>query len=349
MTICFLATEGLVPWLAKLAQNYRVFAPRREGKAIIFRPWKEGDKAPVPLKATVAPKGVMFPACETLVSYKTTKDPQQLDKVSLTLKAPVKAEPTVLFGCRSCDARGFVALDKAYLGGKFKDPYYEARRNATLIITHTCDNPTPTCFCTWVNGGPASPEGSDVLMTAVQGGYVLEGISQKGNDLLAGSGLPDGSDKLNEARALRTEAAKRVTPRKDLSKAAERLKARFTDMDFWIAQTAKCLSCGACTFMCPTCQCFNITDEGDPASEQGGQRLRSWDYCMSPMFTREASGHNPRMVKAARMRNRVSHKYWYSTEYSPDGRFSCTGCGRCIAQCPVSLDIREIVVKAIEE
>lgn len=84
-------------------------------------------------------------------------------------------------------------------------------------------------------------------------------------------------------------------------------------MDFWAEQTAKCLSCGACTYMCPTCQCFNISDEGDPLE---GRRLRSWDNCMSPLFTREASGHNPRTAKALRMRNRVSHKYWYAPDYS---------------------------------
>ena len=134
-------------------------------------------------------------------------------------------------------------------------------------------------------------------------------------------------------------------PAPDISAAAKRLEARFNDMDFWTAQTDKCLSCGACTYMCPTCQCFTITDEGDSL---GGRRLRSWDNCMSPLFTREASGHNPRAAKAARMRNRVSHKYWYAPGYS-EGRVACTGCGRCVRQCPASLDIREIVLKAIEE
>ena len=146
-------------------------------------------------------------------------------------------------------------------------------------------------------------------------------------------------------KAAREKAAASQQPAPDLSKAARRLEQRFTDVDFWAEQTAKCLSCGACTYMCPTCQCFNISDEGDPLE---GRRLRSWDNCMSPLFTREASGHNPRTAKALRMRNRVSHKYWYAPDYS-DGRFACTGCGRCIKQCPVSLDIREIVLNAIAD
>lgn len=150
---------------------------------------------------------------------------------------------------------------------------------------------------------------------------------------------------MDEAKAAREKAAASQQPAPDLSKAARRLEQRFTDVDFWAEQTAKCLSCGACTYMCPTCQCFNISDEGDPLE---GRRLRSWDNCMSPLFTREASGHNPGTAKALRMRNRVSHKYWYAPDYS-DGRFACTGCGRCIKQCPVSLDIREIVLNAIAD
>ena len=236
-------------------------------------------------------------------------------------------------------------LDKPFLEGKFQDAYYKARRDNLLVVTRTCDSPCSTCFCHWTGGGPADPTGSDVLLTAVNGGFVLEAVSEKGEAFLASTKLADGSDKMDEAKAAREKAAASQQPAPDLSKAARRLEQRFTDVDFWAEQTAKCLSCGACTYMCPTCQCFNISDEGNTLE---GRRLRSWDNCMSPLFTREASGHNPRTAKALRMRNRVSHKYWYAPDYS-DGRFACTGCGRCIKQCPVSLDIREIVLNAIAD
>ena len=108
---------------------------------------------------------------------------------------------------------------------------------------------------------------------------------------------------MDEAKAAREKAAASQQPAPDLSKAARRLEQRFTDVDFWAEQTAKCLSCGACTYMCPTCQCFNISDEGDPLE---GRRLRSWDNCMSPLFTREASGHNPRTAKAMRAQPRFA-------------------------------------------
>ena len=132
----------------------------------------------------------------------------------------------------------------------------------------------------------------------------------------------------------------------NIKSAPEKVAARFNDTQFWQDQTDRCLSCGACTYFCPTCYCFTITDEGEGLSEKGGRRLRSWDNCMSSLFTREASGHNPRTVKAFRMRNRVSHKY--STYPENWGAFSCSGCGRCISNCPVCLDIRAIVLAALE-
>lgn len=347
-TLRFVADTALVAWLEELSSAWQVVAPRQEGKAVLFRPWNRGDAAPSLDRATISPKSVLLPASETLVRFTAKKDADNLANLHMTLTdglADTPAVPTLLLGARSCDARGFLALDHAYLHGKFKDPYYARRREATLVVTRTCDSPCATCFCHWVGGSPASAEGSDVLLTVVDGGSLLEAVSDRGAAFLAGLSLPDGAAYLEAAQASRAKAETAMTPAPSLADAPARLKARFTDMDFWTAQTAKCLSCGACTYMCPTCQCFTITDEGDALD---GKRIRSWDNCMSSLFTREASGHNPRQIRAARMRNRVSHKYWYSPGYH-NGQFSCTGCGRCVMRCPSSLDIREVVLKAIEE
>ena len=346
-TTRFLAADSLASWLADAAASRQVLAPRQEGKAVVFRPLVPGE-TPALSRATVSPKAAVFPPHETLVRYTGVKDPENPAKINLSLDDTADAPEQLLFGCRSCDARGFLYLDKAFMKGRFRDPYYAAKREKLLIVTRTCDAPCSTCFCHWTGGGPADPAGSDVLLTTVDGGYLLEAVSEKGEAFLTsgdGAKLPDGADKVAEATAAREKAAAMQEPAPDISAAPKRLEERFNDMDFWTAQTAKCLSCGACTYICPTCQCFTITDEGDSLN---GRRMRSWDNCMSSLFTREASGHNPRADKAARMRNRVSHKYWYAPGYW-EGRVACTGCGRCVKQCPSSLDIREIVLKAIDK
>lgn len=347
-TIRFVTPDGLPAFLAFLARDgRRVLAPVEKPavkRSVVFEPWSEGKPFTL-AKATVPAKAAVLPQCETLVHYKKTKNPDNPEEVTLSLDDTPEAAPTVVFACRPCDARGYAVLDRPFLNGPYADPYYRARREVLTVITLTCPNGCDTCFCHWTGGGPTSPEGSDVLMTEIDGGYVLQGITPGGKELLAASGLPDGAERFSAAEAARKKAWASLSPAPDLREAPQKVAARFTDMDFWQHWTERCLSCGACTYFCPACYCFTITDEGEGLSERGGRRLRSWDNCMSSLFTREASGHNPRLVKAQRMRNRISHKY--ATYPENWGAFSCTGCGRCIGNCPVALDIREIVLAAV--
>ena len=120
---------------------------------------------------------------------------------------------------------------------------------------------------------------------------------------------------------------------------ARAFEERFSDGPYWRDRVSKCISCGICTYVCPTCYCFTIADE---IEDLQGERLRAWDSCMFYQYTLEASGHNPRPSKFERYRNRIGHKF----SYFPDqynGMISCCGCGRCIRSCPVSIDIRRIV------
>ncbi len=344
----FLTMEALPDFLAKLADdgNGRVLVPTKQGKAVIYTPYKEDTEVCFD-KSTVSPKAAALPPCETLVAYTYEKDPDDLNKTTLTLDDTPKAEPTIIFGCRPCDARGFVVIDRPYTEGPHTDPYYQARRENLTIITRACTETCSTCFCHWVGSGPIDKRGSDILMTQVEEGLILQGVTEKGTALLEKSSLPlageDAKAKVNDSHA---NAAASLEKAPDIKAAKDSLAARFTDVDFWEKQTAHCLSCGACTYICPTCYCFNITDEGDGICNPPGKRLRTWDNCMAPHFTREASGHNPRTAKALRMRNRISHKFSYYPTVWEDN-YSCSGCGRCITQCPVHLDIRSIVLAAI--
>ncbi len=350
-TVRFLKKEALPEFLAWLAQGEdgkrSVLVPTKQGKSIVFAPYTGGEVCFD--KASVSPKEVVFPRCETLVSYRRAKDPEDLGKTTLSLDDTPELVPSVVFACRPCDARGFAVFDRPYMEGPHKDPYYTARREKLLVITRACTETCATCFCHWVNSGPADTEGSDILFTALAdgSGYVFQGVTEKGQALLAASSLVAAEQAQDAAAKSAQEAALQgLGEAPNLSNAVERVAERFTDMDFWQKQTAHCLSCGACTYMCPTCYCFNITDEGDGLGEKAGQRLRTWDNCMASHFTREASGHNPRILKAQRMRNRISHKF---SNYPMvwNRIFSCNGCGRCISQCPVHLDIRAIVLAAV--
>ena len=354
-TLRYVPSGGLAALAAALAARARLLAPAREGASVMFREYAGGE--PCLARATVSPKTAVLPACETLFTFAAARQAPEAGIVEAAGKPALvlsdgleqNAAPTIIFACRPCDARGIAVIDRPYLRGPFRDPYYAARREKLLVLSLSCDAPCATCFCDWVSEGPADGEGSDVLMTRIEDGFVLESVSPAGEALLRDEGLAgllaEGDTRLDAARAVRRASLEGRPPAPDLSKAAGALGRRFADLGFWQDMTASCLSCGACTYMCPTCYCFGISDEGGGA---GGSRLRSWDGCMSPLFTREASGHNPRAAKALRMRNRVLHKFSYYPAVW-DGAFSCSGCGRCIAQCPVQMDIRRIVLAGMAQ
>lgn len=343
----YIAYEDLPSWLAGLAREASVYAPRREGKTVTYRPLAEGEMPELRQRPTESAKHVIFPRSEALFTFiKGSGTP------GVSLQEPEEPGRVVVFGALPCDARGFFAFDPVYDGsgtvrypsGALKDPYYLKRREKTLLIVRACSAPLATCFCHWVGGGPASDEGADVLATDVEGGMVLRAVTDQGAALIAS--LPDaGERRENEAAAAHAGAEEKMGKAPSLADAPAALAALFENAAFWGRESAHCLSCGTCTYLCPTCYCFNITDESNGIS---GARIRSWDNCMSPLFTLEASGHNPRTGKAARLKNRIGHKFSYYPQLH-GGRFSCCGCGRCIKSCPSSVDVRKIVLEAIKE
>lgn len=348
-TLRYIPKNALAELMGRLAARVRLLAPVREGASVIFKEYAGGE--PLFDRAAAAPKAAVLPACETLFSFRRTREDEDAGRVQLSLSDSLaelrKAGPVAVFGCRPCDARGIAALDRPFLHGPYRDPYYAERRRRLLVVSLTCNTPRAVCFCDWLGSGPADPEGSDILMTELEGGCLLEAASPEGETLLKDAALADilteGDGHLAAALALRGASLDMRPAAPDLGGIREALDARFNDADFWRDMTAHCLSCGACTHICPTCWCFNISDEGQGLE---GRRLRSQDSCMSPHFTREASGHNPRALKALRMRNRISHKFCrYPAAWN--GAFSCSGCGRCISACPVQFDIRRVLLAAL--
>ena len=280
------------------------------------------------IQTILSAKEVVFPKVERLLSY--TIAPGQVELKD----AEPRQVPTVLFGVRPCEAKAFAALD-AVFNWDYRDTFFNARIASMALIGMSCTRADDACFCTSVGGGPGDTAGSDLLLTPIEGGYIAEILTGKGKaiqNLAPELFQPgNGEDK--------TAAVAKVDQVFDQPAFTGKLPGLF-ETDVWVEQSLRCIGCGACAFVCPTCVCFDIQEEADPKK---GERLRCWDSCGFHMFTRHASGHNPREVQSARWRQRVYHKFsYYPERYNMLG---CVGCGKCTRACPVDMNLKEHLVE----
>jgi len=329
-----IAKDQISVLLAALLQGRQLFAPVDDGGVIAFRQVDSPQEVVLEYhNSTVPPKRLFFPQTETLFRY-------GLEGEQLALAEPQAASgEKVLFGVRPCDARSFTLLDRVFTGGNHCDGCYQARRESHTVVGLACTHPRAECFCTSVGGGPFSTAGSDVLVTDLGTEYLIEAVTDKGAALLEGLSGGREADEDSIRRRAEAQAAAEAALKGEIN--TEDVKRKLQEMwddPFWDRLHEKCIGCGACTYLCPTCHCFDIVDEG---SEQQGRRVKIWDSCMFPSFTLHASGHNPRPTGKERWRQRLMHKFRYWPE--DHGEVGCVGCGRCVVDCPVNLDIRQVV------
>jgi len=320
--------------VAKLAKQGELFAPVLSDGNILFRQIKEAAALAVNyINSKDAPKRFFFPQSEMLLRYfRTGKGMEMKD-------APVEAPERILFNVRPCDASSFTLLDKLFDQERYSDIYYTSKRENTTIIANACVEPlSPNCFCTSLGLSPTGTAGADVLLLDIGDEYLVEFLTPKGEALLDVFGGTEAEEKAEEkAKTVRAEAEGRV----DASIPAAAIKSildRSYEDPIWERISQKCLACGTCTYLCPTCHCFDISDE---VKGDDGVRIRNWDSCMYPLFTKETSGHNPRSSQKARWRQRTMHKFKYFVDNFD--AILCVGCGRCVAYCPVNIDIREVI------
>lgn len=340
----YIDKDQLPELLQQWSSEQRVLVPLQHGDAIVFQPFDGEGTLGLDRQPTAPPKDVVFPQTETLLRFGQRKDPEDLTRTHVEIEEAVVDDKTVVFGSRPCGARGFATFDRVFDCDRIRDPYYASRRDNTAFVSLVCTDPETTCFCSAVGGGPAHPEGSDVLLTPVNGGYVGQAVSEKGEALLAQGPWVDAGSRATEAQGIAEQASAKMELAFESDGVAAKVLRVSDDMEFWEDVAAKCIGCGACTYLCPTCYCFDITDE---SAGTCAKRIRTWDSCMSCSYTREASGHNPRPSQSHRLANRIAHKFGYYPTIH-EGMYSCTGCGRCIKSCPVSIDIRQAVIKAKE-
>lgn len=325
-----IAKNQLPALLDKLIAQYEVYAPVKEGAYSLFKQIKSGGEAYFGFaNSKIPPKGILFPQSEKLFSYSMTGEGAKVEEC-------IDSRQKVVFGLRPCDAKSLLLMDNVFNNDKYSDPYYLTRRDNTLLVGIACNDPASTCFCTSMGGGPFDKSGLDVLLTDIGDQYLVEAVSEKGKALAAKLGLGAAGDSQRAAAAKARDAAE-VSCRVNTEGLKAKLDTNFYD-SIWERFHEKCLGCAACTYSCPTCHCFDIVDE---AVDCSGCRVRNWDSCMFPLFTLHTSGHNPRPSGKERMRQRVMHKFKYFVDNF--SAMACVGCGRCIKNCPVNLDIREIL------
>ena len=325
----------LTKLIAAVRADGRFYGPVRGPEGVCLAELGPNDEAVIGYaNFKLPPKRYFFPRSEVICTY-------EADSMTET---PLAEEKVVIFGIRPCDARALLYLDKVFLGEPFIDPYYGRRRDNSVVISLACGEPLPTCFCTSVGASPAGSEGADMLAFDVGDSLLFETVTERGEAFMeAHSGLfAEPTAEEVTARDEQASAAEKRVPAVDVSGITEKLQEIF-DSPIWEEITQRCIGCGVCTCLCPTCHCFGLYDERDGLK---GRRIRAQDACMFPAFTAEASGHNPRASRAQRMRQRVMHKFRYTVETFGD--IFCVGCGRCISNCPVNTDIRETVAEAIK-
>jgi ferredoxin len=330
-----ISRPDLARLLAGPAADGRLVAPVRTAPGVVlFAPVRDPGALTLEyVNSTVSPKGCLFPQSEKILGWRGGGP-------KLDLYSPPEPQPLVLFGVRPCDLRAITVLEPVF-GGGYPDPYWRRRRELTTVVGLGCTEPGPYCFCVaWGISPVAAPE-ADLMLTPVDPGYLVQSQSPKGEELLRRSGVSlqaAGTEPavLRERRTAELTARfRRLIDPTGVEAAAERL----FDHPYWRELARRCLGCGICTYVCPTCHCFNVIDRTAP--DGSGGRYRCWDSCLFERFTLQASGHNPRPTRAERLRNRLLHKLSYHrSRYGLEG---CTGCGRCVAACPVNIDITEVV------
>jgi len=376
--VSFIKKENLKSWLEKISKVSTIYLPIHDKKKDIidFLSWTDfiekkkaskddnDERYEINLieKTKKSPKYIFFPPTEKLFEFEYKKDIDDPELVNIDLKTSFndviniyigdnnkknKVDKKIIFAIRPCDLSALKKVDIFFGEGDIKDPYYLKRRKNTIFISLGCNEPYLNCFCTAVEGNPFNFEYADMGMIKIEDGFAILKLDNKVKFLI------EENKELFENKNLENKYREKIDI--IMTKAVEKIINYWSgvtiddihsnieknfNLDMWKTISKKCISCAACTYVCPSCYCFNIRDE---QKDLKGERYRCWDYCMNYYYNLEASGHNPRSEIYKRYRNKVNCKYNYN--YKRSGQFFCVGCGRCIDICPVGMDIRESVDK----
>ena len=338
MTEMIFVKEEWIKVLEGLKETYRVFVPVKDGD---FHNFMRFDKGKLPdfdyQNTRLSPKAVVYPQSERMFEYTLDRADSE---ANILKEFPKDYSPKAVVGIRPCDIQAFQIVKRNFDNPDYRDPWWVLHFESTTLVGLGCSEPCSTCFCTEVGGGPFNQEGLDVLLFDMGKTFLVKGLTDKGEALLGKitGGSPADDQALKNAEDLAASASKKITASIPTDKLKEKVTNDLFNAPFWEDIAFACLNCGTCTFLCPTCWCFDIQDE---VLGKEGDRIRNWDSCMFSLFTLHGSGHNPRDSKFQRVRQRFMHKLKYYVDKYDNG-VQCSGCGRCVRYCPVNIDIREV-------
>ena len=331
-----IALNQLDQLFAEIASAKTLYLPTDTKAGAKYTKWQQGAVLSDALNTVRSAKDFFFPQTENLMDFKVEgKNIEVIDTRS-------ECEDFVLFGVRACDVKSFEVLDRVFLAEPV-DSYYKNRREHGIILSLACTRPQETCFCGTFGIDAAEPEG-DVVCYKTADALYLDAKSEKGNALLESlTCLTEDADTAPveaQKAQTRTHLAKLPLAGLKTDGFGAGTTSKFFDAPEWKELSATCLGCGTCTFVCPTCQCYDIKDFN---TGHGIKRFRCWDSCMYSDFTKMSAGQ-PRLTQLERFRQRFMHKLVYYPTNN-DGMFSCVGCGRCLAKCPIQMNIVKVMKK----
>ena len=334
-----IARSELNSLFAAISGQKQLFVPAdtKAGQAQ-FTVWQEGVELTEKLNTVRSAKDLFFPQVEQLVNFKVSGKKMEI------IENRYETEPFVVFGVRACDCRSFDILDSVFLADPV-DTFYQTRRENGLVITMACSRPEETCFCGAFGIDAANPAG-DITCWMDENTLYWQANTQKGEELTATlSMLTDCESDAVAAMQDKTRTILKKLPLNDLDLSgfeSDKLMELFKS-NVWDELSESCLGCGTCTFVCPTCQCYDVQDFDNGREVR---RFRCWDSCMYSDFTMMAHGTN-RPTQKERFRQRFMHKLVYYPSNN-NGVFGCVGCGRCLQKCPIHMNIVKVAKKLKE-
>ncbi len=322
--------------LAAMANVAKLYIPTDSKDGAAFTEYKDDAQLTKKLNTNRSAKDFFFPQTENMMTFQMTGKKLEI------FDTRKEHEDFILFGVRACDVKSFEILDRVFLVDPI-DTYYANRRAHSTVVSLACNKPAETCFCKTFGIHAENPEG-DVVCWEDDENLYLTAKTEKGEALLAKLEAVTEACEDAAVAPIQEKITERLgkLPLADLD--ASKFGAGKTDEFFgdsaWGELSEACLGCGTCTFVCPTCQCYDIKDFN---TGKDIIRFRCWDSCMYSDFTMMAHGTN-RNSHMQRFRQRFMHKLVYYPENN-DGIMGCVGCGRCLAKCPISMNIVKVMKK----